>query len=119
MDRLTTRYLDTLRDGLLDLHGIENEVRIGHLMDCIERGSRPVPAMLRDPRRNLKDKTRRMRAAKQVGLLRTDLDELAASGIVSDGGVAAARSDLDFYSVAGQIQGSPADLKVEDFWTFD
>jgi NitT/TauT family transport system substrate-binding protein len=34
------------------------------------------------------------------------------------GGMVAAKSDLDFYSVAGQIQGSAADLKVEDFWTF-
>lgn len=34
------------------------------------------------------------------------------------GGMVAAKSDLDFYSVAGQIQGTPADLKVEDFWNF-
>jgi len=34
------------------------------------------------------------------------------------GGLAAAKADLEFYSVAGQIQGSAADLKVEDFWTF-
>jgi len=32
------------------------------------------------------------------------------------GGLRAAKADLDFYSVAGQIQGSAADLKVEDFW---
>jgi NitT/TauT family transport system substrate-binding protein len=33
------------------------------------------------------------------------------------GGADAARDDFEFYSVAGQIQGDPASLKVEDFWT--
>lgn len=32
------------------------------------------------------------------------------------GGVKAAKADLEFFSIAGQLQGSPADLKVEDFW---
>jgi NitT/TauT family transport system substrate-binding protein len=33
------------------------------------------------------------------------------------GGADAARDDFEFYTVAGQIQGDPASLKVEDFWT--
>jgi NitT/TauT family transport system substrate-binding protein len=32
------------------------------------------------------------------------------------GGAEAAKSDFAFYSVAGQLEGDPADLKVEDFW---
>ena len=32
------------------------------------------------------------------------------------GGEAAARSDFDFYTEAGQMQGPAADLKVEDYW---
>lgn len=32
------------------------------------------------------------------------------------GGEDAARDDFEFYSVAGQLQGDPASLKVADFW---
>jgi NitT/TauT family transport system substrate-binding protein len=32
------------------------------------------------------------------------------------GGEAAAKADFAFYSVAGQLEGKPEDLKVEDFW---
>lgn len=32
------------------------------------------------------------------------------------GGEAAARADFDFYGEAGQLQGDPASLNVEDFW---
>ena len=35
------------------------------------------------------------------------------------GGAEAAKADFDFYKVAGQIQGDPASLKVEDFWYLD
>lgn len=35
------------------------------------------------------------------------------------GGIRAAKADLDFYSVAGQIKGSAADLKVDDFWDME
>lgn len=42
----------------------------------------------------------------------------AADGMFPEdgGGSRAAKQDFDFYSVAGQIQGDPADLRVEDFW---
>lgn len=32
------------------------------------------------------------------------------------GGAAAAKSDFAFYTVAGQLEGEPEDLKVADFW---
>ena len=32
------------------------------------------------------------------------------------GGEQAARDDFEFYSAAGQLQGDPAELQVEDFW---
>jgi NitT/TauT family transport system substrate-binding protein len=35
------------------------------------------------------------------------------------GSEAAAKDDFAFYALAGQIEGDPATLKVEDFWTFD
>ncbi|HWL97051.1 MAG TPA: ABC transporter substrate-binding protein [Nocardioidaceae bacterium] len=35
------------------------------------------------------------------------------------GGAQAAQADFEFYKVAGQIQGDPASLNVEDFWYLD
>jgi NitT/TauT family transport system substrate-binding protein len=35
------------------------------------------------------------------------------------GGEAAAREDFEFYNAAGQLEGDPADLRVEDFWSLD
>ena len=45
--------------------------------------------------------------------------ELGAKGgmfPLNGGGADAAKSDFEFYSVAGQIKGDPKDLKVDDFW---
>jgi NitT/TauT family transport system substrate-binding protein len=44
--------------------------------------------------------------------------EIAASKAlpVDGGNVAGVKDDLTFYSLAGQLQGDPATLKVEDFW---
>jgi NitT/TauT family transport system substrate-binding protein len=35
------------------------------------------------------------------------------------GGKEAARSDFEFYTEAGQLEGDPAELKVEDFWNLE
>jgi NitT/TauT family transport system substrate-binding protein len=35
------------------------------------------------------------------------------------GGEAAVKDDFAFYALAGQIEGDPSSLKVEDFWTFE
>ena len=37
-------------------------------------------------------------------------------GLYKTGGGDAAKSDFEFYLEAGQLTGSPAELKVEDFW---
>jgi NitT/TauT family transport system substrate-binding protein len=44
--------------------------------------------------------------------------EAMAEGVYdpSGGGVAAAKADFDFFTAAGQLQGDPATLKVEDYW---
>jgi NitT/TauT family transport system substrate-binding protein len=34
----------------------------------------------------------------------------------SGGGAEAAKADFEFYTAAGQMQGDPAELKVEEFW---
>jgi NitT/TauT family transport system substrate-binding protein len=36
----------------------------------------------------------------------------------SGGSPAAVKADFVFYTQAGQMTGNPAELKVEDFWTF-
>jgi ABC-type nitrate/sulfonate/bicarbonate transport system substrate-binding protein len=45
-------------------------------------------------------------------------EEAKATGAFPNngGGAGAAQDDFDFYTIAGQLQGDPADLKVEDFW---
>jgi NitT/TauT family transport system substrate-binding protein len=42
----------------------------------------------------------------------------AASGMYpsNGGGAAAAKSDFEFYTFAGQLKGKAADLKLEDYW---
>jgi NitT/TauT family transport system substrate-binding protein len=44
--------------------------------------------------------------------------ESAKSGAfpANGGGVEAVKTDFEFYAIAGQLQGDPASLKVEDFW---
>jgi NitT/TauT family transport system substrate-binding protein len=69
---------------------------------------------------------------KRLGLARDLPDELekqlvpyyrqgAQEGLFTQdcGGEAAAKDDFTFYSLAGQLKGDPASLKVEDFWNLD
>jgi len=44
--------------------------------------------------------------------------ESAKSGAfpVNGGGPEAVKTDFEFYAIAGQLQGDPASLKIEDFW---
>lgn len=47
-------------------------------------------------------------------------ESVAADAFPANGGSeAAVQDDFAFYGLAGQIEGDPAALKVEDFWTFD
>ncbi|WP_374114572.1 ABC transporter substrate-binding protein [Ancylobacter mangrovi] len=56
--------------------------------------------------------------ADQVAEITPFFTELAKNGAfpANGGGEAAAKDDFDFYTIAGQIQGNPSELKVEDFW---
>ncbi len=47
-------------------------------------------------------------------------EESVASGAfpANGGSAAAVKDDFEFYALAGQIEGDPASLKVEDFWAF-
>jgi NitT/TauT family transport system substrate-binding protein len=46
--------------------------------------------------------------------------EAAEVGLLpkNGGSEEAVRADLEFYSIAGQLEGDPDELKVEDFWDF-
>jgi NitT/TauT family transport system substrate-binding protein len=45
-------------------------------------------------------------------------EEAKATGAFPNngGGADAAKDDFDFYALAGQLEGDPGELKVEDFW---
>ena len=65
--RLASRYLETLKGALLDEHYIENEVRIGYLVQCLESGRGLEEQKLRDPRRFIKEDMRVLQAARRSG----------------------------------------------------
>ena len=46
-------------------------------------------------------------------------EQAAEEGLFTQdcGGEAAAKEDFEFYNAAGQLEGDPADLQVEDFWS--
>jgi NitT/TauT family transport system substrate-binding protein len=47
--------------------------------------------------------------------------QAAEEGLFTEdcGGEAAAKEDFEFYNAAGQLEGDPAELQVEDFWSLD
>ncbi len=48
-------------------------------------------------------------------------EQAAEEGLFTEdcGGEPAAKEDFVFYGEAGQLEGDPADLNVEDFWTLE
>jgi cephalosporin hydroxylase len=72
LDRSARRYLSLLGRALLDEHQLENEVRIRYLLSCIQRGKPPVPAELRDPKRQRKADFQRLQAAREAGRSRDE-----------------------------------------------
>ncbi|GIU87284.1 MAG: hypothetical protein KatS3mg009_1799 [Acidimicrobiia bacterium] len=66
-ERAAERYLRILRDALLDLHYPENELRIGHLAECVTRGREPELRKLRDPVRYMKEELARLTALRRTG----------------------------------------------------
>jgi len=65
--RAAVRYLDTLKAALLDEHYIENELRMGTMLNCIRNGTQPPLEQLRDPGRILQAKTKDALAARRNG----------------------------------------------------
>jgi cephalosporin hydroxylase len=73
-----TRYLNLLKGALLDEHYLENELRIQHMVECIEQGSMPSPIELRDPKRLMRRKAELLAEARHAGRVRDDSGELVS-----------------------------------------
>ncbi len=76
-NRATRRYLDLLRDALLDQHYLENELRIEHLLECLDAG-RPVDRnKLANPARYMTSPLRRLKQERETGELPADAGSAA------------------------------------------
>ena len=66
----------------------------------------------------MSEKRDRITPAELEAEIQPYFEQAAAEGMFPDdgGGEKAAQSDLAFYTKAGQIEGDPAELNVEDFW---
>ena len=67
--RVARRYLDLLRDALLDEHYLENELRIEHLLECIATGKDVDSGKLSDPIRYMASALRVRRQERRTGAL--------------------------------------------------
>ena len=65
--RAVRRYLDLLRDALLDEHYVENELRIEHLLECIDTGKDVDPRRLADPVRYMANALRLRQQQRRTG----------------------------------------------------
>ncbi|MCB0977613.1 MAG: class I SAM-dependent methyltransferase [Acidimicrobiales bacterium] len=65
--RTTERYLELVVRSLVDDIYPENELRIEHLLDCIDKGNAPNEALLRDPARAAATSLEALRGRRQAG----------------------------------------------------
>ena len=65
--RVTRRYLDLLRDALLDEHYLANELRIEYLLECVGTGSPVDPEKLANPARWMIKALRQLRQSREAG----------------------------------------------------
>jgi cephalosporin hydroxylase len=70
--RAARRYVNLLRDALLDEHYPENEVRIAYLLECIRAGKDPDPQKLGNPARYMAKSLRELQQERQAGELPID-----------------------------------------------
>ena len=61
------RYLDLLKAAILDLHYLENELRIEHLLECAEVGTAISPQKLGDPARYMSKELGHLKQAREAG----------------------------------------------------
>jgi O-methyltransferase len=70
--RAIRRYLNLLRDALLDEHYLENELRITHLLECVREGQDLDPQKLGNPARYMARELRELQQERHAGELPTD-----------------------------------------------
>jgi cephalosporin hydroxylase len=71
-ERAVRRYLDLLRDALLDEHYLENELRIEHLLECVTEGEEVDFDRLANPIRYMATLLRRRQQERHAGELPSD-----------------------------------------------
>jgi cephalosporin hydroxylase/glycosyltransferase involved in cell wall biosynthesis len=67
IEDLATKYLDSIKRGLVDQHYLENEVRLAHLADAITRPKPVELPKLRDPQRHDQQALERLREQRRTG----------------------------------------------------
>jgi cephalosporin hydroxylase/glycosyltransferase involved in cell wall biosynthesis len=70
--RAIRRYLDLLRDALLDEHYVDNELRIEHLLDCVSGGKDVDFDKLANPTRHMGTELHRLERKRETGELPTN-----------------------------------------------
>lgn len=85
IERLASRYLDSIVRGLIDEYYLENEVRIAHLADCVTRPKPVELPRLRDPARHDQEALERLRRHRRVGASPED-DALPSGYAYAPGG---------------------------------
>jgi cephalosporin hydroxylase len=68
-ERAVRRYLDLLRDALLDEHYLENELRIEHLLECVSTGEDVDYGRLANPVRYMATVLRQRQQERRTGEL--------------------------------------------------
>ena len=103
--------------------------------EILEKNAKAVDALVESMLQTMRDISARPEAAAELRekyKLLPDLPKPLEAGIVpyfkeaveakslsvSGGSPEAAKTDLAFFNLAGQVTGDPASLKVEDFWAF-
>ena len=70
--RATRRYLDLLRDALLDQHYLENELRIEYLLECLSAGQPVDQDKFANPGRYMMSPLQRLKQEREAGELPAD-----------------------------------------------
>ena len=76
---LANRYLDSIKSGLTNEYYLENELRIAHLADVVEKQRPPELPRLRDPARFDVDALRALREQRRTGEVPSDGSALATT----------------------------------------
>jgi NitT/TauT family transport system substrate-binding protein len=100
----------------------ENEEQVGLLLDELLKSAKEIcanPAMIAEERKKY-DLLPDLPQELADGLADYYVEAIEAGVYSCDGGnEQAARTDIAVLSQSGQLEGSPDELKVEDFWYFE